>query len=173
MSDAAARDPEPRFVADAMLGRLARWMRVLGFDVEYGRAARDAAICRQAVRESRVVLTRDHALLRRRLLRGAPGRLLVASDRLGQQLAQVIGAFGLVVDERRLFSRCAACNGLVLRSSADALRGRVPPYVLRTSPRLSQCSRCGKPYWEGTHRALALRHVRHLLGRSRGGGTPP
>ncbi|MBP7149634.1 MAG: Mut7-C RNAse domain-containing protein [Acidobacteria bacterium] len=148
------------FIADAMLGRLARWLRLLGFDVLYDASWDDATIARAAAAGGRVVLTRDHALLQRRLVREG---LLVDSDDLGAQLRQVLRFTG-PPDPALMFSRCAVCNTPVVPASAAEVAGTVPPFVLRHRAQFVRCTGCGRVYWPGTHRERALAELRRMIG---------
>jgi uncharacterized protein with PIN domain len=136
---------EPRFVVDQMLGTLAKWLRVLGYDVIYSTALDDAALARIARAEQRVLLTRDRGLVRRKGLVS----LLVKSDDPWEQLAQVIGE--LALPARALFSRCLRCNGKLTAVSGVAVADLVPPYVLATQAAFRRCESCGRIYWRGTH----------------------
>lgn len=153
-----------------MLGRLARWLRLVGFDTRYDPHLDDRAIARIAAHEGRIVLTRDRGLLARRTVRGG---VLVASDDLGAQLQQVVTELGLAIVRERIFSRCTACNGEVEPVDRDAVRGRVPPYVLRAHERFLSCRTCGRIFWPGTHQALALAELDRLLGRLDEPGAGP
>ena len=156
----AAPAGEPRFVVDAMLGRLARWLRLLGHDVLYDPQWDDRAIVRIAAREDRIVLTRDHGLLARKIVRRG---LLVSSDHVSEQLRQVLLALALHVDHGRIFTRCTACNTLVVAVEKATVEGRVPPYVFRSHARFVRCPGCGRIYWGGTHQGLALRRLEQML----------
>jgi uncharacterized protein len=136
-----------RFVVDVMLGRLARWLRRLGYDTDYANDRDDATLARIARAESRVLLTRDRALAARRGLRA----LLIDSQILDEQLAQVRAAFPLPTALR--CSRCSECNGLLAPATRAEVASRVPPYVLRTYAHFQVCPGCGRAYWPGTHRA--------------------
>ncbi|UCF66563.1 MAG: Mut7-C RNAse domain-containing protein [Acidobacteriota bacterium] len=162
----------PRFIADVMLGRLARWLRLIGLDVRYDNRWDDRTIVRLAVREERVVLTRDHELLGSLARRAASEGLLIDSDRLAEQLRQVLDAFRIEPERLRPFRRCSSCNEIVEPVARELLQGRVPPYVLRTQRRFSRCPACARVYWAGTHHGLVLRHLRRLLGEDddTGGG---
>ena len=140
--------PPPPLAADAMLGGLARWLRVLGLDVAYDPALDDAALVRLAAGEGRVILTRDRRLVQRRLARN---HLLVASDEVGAQLRQVLGQLAIVPDPARLLSRCLRCNLPLVALDAELARERVPPYVASTRERFRECPRCGRVYWSATH----------------------
>jgi uncharacterized protein with PIN domain len=96
--------PELRFAADVMLGRLAKWLRVLGQDVIYGRHLSGAGLIRVARQEKRIILTRD-----RRLRRQPQQSLLIESDNFREQLRQVVTAFHLIRDNN-LFKRCLLCS---------------------------------------------------------------
>lgn len=162
MSDEGSRSPtEPRFVADAMLGRLARWLRLLGFDVIYRRDVDDVELARIATRDARVLLSRDRGLLARRIVRRG---LLVTDADTGTQLRQVLEAFDLRPDPARRHTVCPACNGRLREADPEALAGRVPPFVLRHHRRFAECPSCGRVYWEGTKTALEDRALAELLG---------
>ncbi len=157
---------EPRFVADAMLGRLARWLRLLGWDVLYDPSLDDRELARLAAREDRVLLSRDRGLLARRIVRRG---LLVRDDDVGLQLAQVLGELGLRPDPARAWTRCSVCNTLTEEVPKQSVEGRVPAYTFATHDRFRRCPGCGRVYWAGTHRALACADLVRWLG----GGTPP
>jgi uncharacterized protein with PIN domain len=150
--------PSPRFVADTMLGRLARWLRILGCDVLYGPNFSGRGLLSAARREGRVVLTRD-----RRRSRGAhmPPFLLVEGDGFRVQLRQVVDAFGIEPGEA-LFKRCAECNGELEALPRDAVAGKVPEFVFATQRSFRRCSGCGQLYWDGTHVARIRRELEAL-----------
>jgi uncharacterized protein with PIN domain len=143
-----------KFVADTMLGRLAKWLRILGYDTLYPGQESDQRLARIATEEGRVLLTRDTELASRKGFR----KLLVHSNRLCEQLMQVIEAFDLNVNDRTL-SLCLICNRPLRGVEKDEIRNRVPPYVFRTQTQFYQCPQCNKIYWPGTH----LDHIRREL----------
>jgi uncharacterized protein len=138
---------DPRFVADRMLGRLARWLRLLGYDVLYGSNFSGRGLVEAARREGRVALTRD-----RRQLRDPdrPPLVFVDDDAVRDQLRQVVRELGLD-PWSGLFRRCVECNGEVEDVDREAAAGRVPPFVLATQERFRRCRRCGHLYWHATH----------------------
>ena len=146
--ESAAAPAEPRFAADAMLGALARWLRTLGLDVDYDPARDDAELVRRAAAEERVILTRDRKLVERRLARR---HLLVASEKVPEQVSQVLEHFAIVPDPARLFSRCLRCNAPLVERAPEEVAERVPPFVRRTQERFRECPRCGRVYWRATH----------------------
>jgi len=135
----------PRLLADGMLGRLARRLRLLGYDTAYERNADDLQLAHRARAEGRVLLTRDRALAARRGLR----TLLIESEGLEQQLQQVRQALGPPGDPA--LSRCSLCNVPLEPIPHERAADRVPPYVLRTQERFWSCPNCGRVYWAGTH----------------------
>lgn len=147
--------PTQRLIADCMLGRLARWLRILGFDVVYDAHLGDGELVERAVAEQRVILTRDRRLVLRRRARRY---LLIDSERLDEQLAQVLRELRLAVDPGGLFGRCLVCNQPLIDLPADEARGRVPPYVAETQTDFRRCPRCERVYWAATH-------VHRMLGR--------
>ncbi len=137
----------PPFAVDRMLGRLATWLRLLGFDASYGAHLSGRTLIRHARAEGRVVLTRDHKLSRTLNL---PPLLFIDSDHFRDQLRQVIEAFDLAAAAQPL-SRCARCNQLLESVAKDEIASSVPPYTLETQSRFARCPRCRRVYWPATH----------------------
>lgn len=137
--------PLIKLLADGMLGRLARWLRALGYDTVYAPDTDDAELVRRARAEDRVLLTADRALAHRRGAR----TLLVESQDLTNQLRQVRAALG--PPPAAEFSRCVACNGELVPVDKSALNDRVPSYILATQEEFRRCRNCGRIFWPGTH----------------------
>ncbi|WP_430332963.1 Mut7-C RNAse domain-containing protein [Rhodococcus sp. ACT016] len=138
---------EPRFVLDVHLGRLARYLRLLGFDSAYANDRTDAELLALSRNENRILLTRDIGLLERAAL--VHGGFLHQTDsRL--QLREVLDRFRL---QGRIapLTRCARCNGLIVPATPTLARGSVPGGVLREQRRFSRCNDCGQVYWPGGH----------------------
>ena len=147
-----------------MLGSLARWLRILGYDVVYDSKLDDAALVEQAVSEERVILTRDRRLVERKKARD---HLLVRSERLDEQILQVLERCGGKLDRDRLFGRCLRCNQPLTELRAEEAVRRVPPYVARTQKRFRHCSGCGRVYWRATHVERMLARLETLgLGKA-------
>lgn len=138
-------DSPPRFLADAMLGRLAKWLRLLGYDTLYANGLDDAEIARLARAQGRLILTRDTGLARRKGLLS----LLIESQDLPLQVAQVVGRFAL--PPGATFSRCPVCNQLLEEVAKDQIREQVPPYVYATQDHFRRCPVCVRLFWRGTH----------------------
>jgi len=144
-----------------MLGSLAKWLRILGYDTAYDNHIDDDEIVQRCVREGRIALTRDARLTERRLLRSA---LLIESTELGAQIRQVLTYLGREIDPARLLSRCVECNDILKPVAAQSVQTLVPEYVFRTQRDFKQCPSCLRVYWGGTHRAGIQRRLKKLLG---------
>ncbi len=139
---------ELRFAAENTLGKLARWLRILGFDTLYLSRPDPEGFLRLCARD-RLLLTRT----RRVAARLPAGRgLLIESDDPRRQVRQVIRQMGITRSRIRLFSRCLRCNTEVAPIERDAVFGRVPDYVWETHRSFSTCPDCGRIYWSGSHR---------------------
>lgn len=134
-----------RLLADGMLGRLSRWLRILGYDTVFGSGDDDWALLRRARAEDRLLLTRDRQLAAR------PGvlALLIESEELAAQVRQIVEAVG--PPPEGAFTRCPVCNGRLTPLSREEARERVPPHVCRTQREFRLCAVCGHVYWRGTH----------------------
>ncbi len=153
----------PRFFADAMLGRLARWLRTLGFDTAYDDRIPDAELVRRALVEGRYILTRDRKLPEEWRVEGC---LVVEADKPLDQLVEVAAAFGLEAPVR-LFTRCRVCNGVLVRADPEAVERRVPARVLEREASFVQCPECERIYWEGSHTARMRAVVTRVFGGAR------
>ncbi|MFP3939677.1 MAG: Mut7-C RNAse domain-containing protein [Thermoanaerobaculia bacterium] len=152
-------DEPPRMIADAMLGGLARWLRVLGLDTAYDPELDDPDLVDRAVAEDRVILTRDRRLVERRR---AWNHLLVRSEVVDEQVAQVLDELEIEPQPERLFTRCLRCNTpLEPLARHEAVR-EVPPYVARTQARFRRCPACGRIYWRATHADRMRRRLRRM-----------
>lgn len=152
---------EHKFIADAMLGRLARWLRVLGCDVEYFTEISDKEIAERAEREGRVILTRDTLLVRRRKVRD--NHFFVEGDHYPDQLRQVVRRFG--IDPHGGFlTRCVECNAVLEDSSRESVRDEVPPYVFEMQEAFKICPSCRRIYWPATHRERMVEKLEEIFG---------
>ncbi|MEW6584557.1 MAG: Mut7-C RNAse domain-containing protein [Nitrospirota bacterium] len=151
---------EHRFVADAMLGRLARWLRFLGFDTLYYPHISDSRLVRIAMEQERTILTRDTGLVKRKGIREHV--LLVHASDPFEQLVEVKDALHL--SESSPLSRCVACNGLLdgVTDKSD-IKDSVPDYVFLKVDAFFRCRECGRVYWEGSHPKLFKKKLRGLF----------
>lgn len=155
--NASAKEAPPRLLVDAMHGRLARWLRLLGYDAEYFAAGSDDAAIARARAEGRLIVTGDRQLAGRR---GVAALLVTATD-LAEQLAEIRAAVGGQVEP---FTRCAECNGVLAELAHADARAVVPPYVWHTQTAFRRCPGCGRVYWQGTHWPVLRAQVLALLG---------
>jgi uncharacterized protein with PIN domain len=143
-----------KFIADSMLGRLVRWLRLIGFDTLYYPHIADGLLLRRAREEERILLTRDTRLVK---VRGLKRFLLLHENDPLDQLKEVITSFGLTsfindrVDGSLPVSRCPLCNSQLDDISKERTKGRVPDYIYRTHSDIRHCPGCDKFYWKGTH----------------------
>ena len=130
-----------------MLGRLARWLRALGYNTAYDHAADDPSLIRRAARERRVLVTRDTRITAPESL---PLVLLRAND-TPAQLRELVGTLGL---ERHpgLLKRCLVCNTRLRAATAEEVDARAPDHVRSSQRDFRSCPGCGRVYWPGTHR---------------------
>lgn len=138
---------EPRFLADQMLGRLAVWLRLIGYDTAQPLDRPDSWLQRLAREEGRILLTQDAPLARATSVH----TYYVNARGFEDQLIEVVRAFDLVIDSERLLSRCTRCNSRVDRLAADAARPLVPPAVRENHEDFFACPSCRKVYWRGDH----------------------
>lgn len=151
----------PRFIADAMLGRLARWLRTLGWDMVYDAHISDEDLVRRAVTQNRHLLTRDRRLFEEWRIGGG---LEVWSDRSLAQLEEVVRAFALPPPVR-FFTRCTVCNGVLEPVARDTVRALTPERVWERQIDFSRCPGCGRVYWEGSHTKRMRSVLDRLFGR--------
>lgn len=148
MKVANQKDP-PRFIADSMLGKLARWLRILGFDTLYFRGMDDRKLMERALDEGRCLLTRDTRL-------AAAGKdglktLFIESDSWREQLREVLGAFKC--SPVGFLTRCLICNSSLEKTDPEGAAGLAPEYILSTHRVFYRCPSCRKVFWPGSHLA--------------------
>lgn len=150
---------EPRFALDVHLGKLAAYLRLLGFDALYDRRLDDPQLARLSASEQRILLTRDRQLLKRNEVTHAH---LVRSLDPGVQCVELIRRFDLA-GLAAPFSRCLRCNALLSRVPIGEVAGRVPAWVAACAGEVTWCRACDRLYWRGTHYDRLERLARGLL----------
>jgi uncharacterized protein with PIN domain len=150
---------EPRFVLDVHLGKLAAYLRLLGFDSIYDLRMQDADLARRSASEQRILLTRDRQLLKRNEVTHAH---LVRSLEPRQQCVEVVRRFDLV-GLAAPFTRCLRCNGRLSRAEIGAVAERVPAWVRARASEVTRCEGCDRVYWKGTHFDRLERLTREIL----------
>lgn len=147
-----------KFVLDVHLGKLARLLRLLGFDTHYQTDYDDPQIIALAVEQDRIVLTRDVGLLKHKvLLHGYWPR----SQNSEEQLKEVIKRFGLC-DYIQNFTRCLACNGILVEVQKETVRETIPPKTSAFFHQFYQCNLCRKIYWKGSHYENMLQQIERI-----------
>lgn len=151
----------PRFLLDTHLGRLAAYLRMLGFDAAYANHADDEDLARRSADEGRILLTRDRGLLRRSIVRLG---YLLRSDDPHRQLVEVARRFDLPSGASP-FTRCIRCNGRIEPVERDEVAARLQPKTLRYYDTFGRCDTCGEIFWKGSHYAHMQRLVERALDR--------
>jgi uncharacterized protein with PIN domain len=160
---ALQQKPSLTFFADAMLGKLARWLRMLGYDTAYVRDVKDTLLVERVIQENRWLLTRDRYLAKRKVLRG--WHTLLTSDFVSEQLSQLHRELriDLVVGENTM-PRCPECNHILDPTTVEEIRERIPTYVARHHTEFVWCPGCQRPYWPGTHWKHFLDQLEQIRG---------
>lgn len=161
--------PEPlretRFVLDVHLGKLAAYLRMLGFDARYQSCFRDEDLARISAEERRILLTRDRELLKRAQV--THGYWLRQTDSR-RQIAEILDRFDLC-SAIRPFTRCMACNGLLENAGKNQVRERIPPLAAELHDEFRDCPGCGRVYWKGSHYRRMETWIQELMSDSRPG----
>lgn len=140
-----------RFIVDSNVGKLAKWLRMMGYDTLFLNDVDDAELIRIAQVEGRTLLTKDTQIMKRRVV--TSGRLpivLIDRDEPKEQLLQVMKKLHLDFQQRQ-FTRCLECNEVLVPRERDRVKDLVPPYVFQTQTQYMQCPDCQRTYWRGTH----------------------
>ena len=140
------RGNEIRFVAESTLGKLAKWLRILGFDTIYG-----ANITEEKLIDTvgdRILLSRTKRI---RNMKTAKECIFITSNHPFEQLREVVLMLGIEEKDIRLFSRCIQCNASIRFIEKNAVRGRVPDYIWETHDAFHTCNHCRRIYWSGSH----------------------
>jgi len=139
-----------KFLCDDNLGKLAKWLRILGYDTLFFDPIGDGELVSRALKENRVVLSRDTHLSRFKLKLGER-LLLIKSDKPLEQLKQVMEHFKLKPEKNLLFSRCLICNQVLERVEKEMIKDRLYPYVYQTQNNFVHCPQCDRIFWPATH----------------------
>lgn len=147
-------DSEMRFLADSMLGKLAKWLRVMGYDTYY-RSHYPPGLMERLMKSGRFLLSRREDTVSR-----YNNAVLISADKVGAQLQEVLETLSLVPDPSTWFSRCLVCNDPLKDADADQARESVPEYVFHQNmPRVRLCPSCGRFYWAGSHRHRMIKQL--------------
>lgn len=160
-----------KFLVDFMLGRLAKWLRIWGYDAEYfchvsgapeSASENSKEIIYRSLKDRRIILTRDHRLSSKKAYR----LVLIRSNFFEEQLKQLMDELGLLFNREKLFSRCTICNVLIESIEKTKVLNKVPPYIYNTHNEFSHCPKCERIYWHGTHLDLLESKLNSVLRHS-------
>ena len=149
-----------RFIADAMLGRLTKWMRIIGCDVAYYRRIGDRELVNLALKDSRMILTKDTLLIQRKKAKG--NFFLVGGNSYKDQLKQVVKQFSLN-PYKNLLTRCIECNIELTAIDKEKVSDSVPEYVYNSQDTFMACPECGRIYWPATHRDGIIKTLQEIF----------
>ncbi len=149
-----------KLIADSMLGRLAKWLRLIGFDVIYLNNIQDKELLFVSALEKRVILTRDKKLFQRAKSNKLPC-IFIYSDFFEEQLKQVFEVLGF--ESISPLKRCGKCNCLLKNIEKKDVEGLVPDYIFDTETEFSICERCKKVYWHGSHAKNIEQKINKIL----------
>ena len=154
-----------RFIVDHNAGKLFKWLRMMGYDSLFFNGSDDSDMVKLALAERRIILTRDTAIMKRRVVtKGQLGAILLDSEEPEQQMRQVIERLELDC-QFRPFTLCLECNEPLEERTRDEIEGRVPPYVYKTQQQYMECPACHGIYWRGTHWEAMMRILEKLGGK--------
>ena len=136
-----------KFILTRELGRLARWLRILGYDTLYFKEDKPSSLIIEALRDDRIILTRN----RRLSSSGGVRVILIEKEKMGEQIPEVLQKLGIEAKKEQMFSRCILCNSELASIDKEKIRGKVPEYVFKTQDTFFTCPQCQRIYWQGTH----------------------
>lgn len=152
----------PKFIVDNNAGKLAKWLRLMGYDTLFFNGSSDSRMIATALAEGRVILTRDTQIMKRRVVtNGQLKAILITSDEPELQMRQVIATLNLDC-QFRPFAICLECNQPLLERSKQQVKDLVPPYVFQTQDQYMECPACHRIFWRGTHWQAMTRKLNKL-----------
>lgn len=149
-----------KFLVDRMLGRLARDLRLLGYDTLYYRGENLLELIDLGRKEHRVILTRNSRLIPKR---SEDQIVQITKDNPALQLRELISRSDIQFEESRFFSRCLLCNALLEGVSRQEVEGKVPDFIFQHQKEFVRCPGCQKIYWPGTHREKMKRKIKEMV----------
>jgi len=151
-----------KFIADNNAGKLARWLRMIGYDTLLFKEKDDGKMIEIALKEGRVILTKDTQIIRRRLVTdGKLKAIFIEHDDPKIQLQQIVKTLNLNYHFRP-FSLCLDCNQTLIPRSKDEVQSLVPSYVFKTQEQYMECPSCHRIYWQGTHWQAMVKELENL-----------
>ena len=154
-----------KFIVDNNVGKLAKWLRMMGYDTLFFNGTNDSHMIATALAEGRVILTKDTQIMKRRVVTsGQLKAILIKGDEPDQQMHQVIDTLNLDC-QFRPFAICLECNHPLLERSKQEVKDLVPPYVFQNQSQYMECPACHRIYWRGTHwQAMTKKQEKFMKG---------
>lgn len=150
-----------KFIVDCMLGKLAKWLKILGFDTLYFSKIEDENFLKLAAQEARIILTRDTGLIQKS---GQMKHLFICSENWQEQLQQVLTAFDLW-NKVKPNSRCLECNVELKSLSRQSAKNLVAPFIYENARSFAICPQCGRVYWQGSHYQEMEAKIQEILSK--------
>ena len=136
-----------KFILTKELGRLAKWLRILGFDTVYFSENNASSLVIQALRDERIILTRNQRLPQTRGVK----IVLITQEKIKEQIREILKLLHIAPDAQQMFTRCILCNEVLVDIAKDKVKDKVPEYVFKTQEDFVTCPQCQRIYWQGTH----------------------
>ena len=139
-----------KFVVDGMLGKVARWLRMLGYDTKYFNDMSDDEILKVASEEKRILLTKDYQFFKKANIHGVRA-IFVEGETHVEKLANLSKQLNIKLEININYSRCPKCNAEIRPINKEAVKDKIPPSTYRIHNEFWVCSKCGQVYWKGSH----------------------
>ncbi|MCS7230831.1 MAG: Mut7-C RNAse domain-containing protein [Elusimicrobiota bacterium] len=153
---------KPKFIVDFMCGRLARWLRILGYDAEFFNETSRSKILMESLKTQRIILTRDTQLSKKKAYK----IILITSDKIRQQVKQVIKDLNLKLNPKEFFSICSICNKKVNKViDKSEIKDLVPIYIYENINEFYRCPGCNRIYWQGSHYDFFLKEIEKIFSK--------
>jgi len=152
-----------KFIVDHNVGKLAKWLRMIGYDATLFTGIDDTDMVNTALLENRILLTRDTQIMQRRVAtNGQLKIILIESDRFEEQIQQVVHALKLDRHDFHPFTLCMECNMPLVNRSKEDVKNKVPSYIFQPQTQYMECPVCHRIYWRGTHWQSMVRKIERL-----------
>ena len=136
-----------KFLLTKELGKLVKWLRILGFDTEYFNQDNTSSLIIQALRDNRIIITRNHRLAKSFGIK----IVFIKAQKLKEQIREALKALQVTPDSDMMFRRCTLCNEELATIEKAEIEKRVPEFVFKTQEEFLTCPKCNRIYWQGTH----------------------
>ncbi|MDD5687634.1 MAG: Mut7-C RNAse domain-containing protein [Elusimicrobia bacterium] len=145
-----------KFIVDEMLGRVAKWLRLFGYDTIYFKGDSDSELVFESIKQGRILLTRDTGISRKRPIK----IIFIESENIFEQIEQLKRDLNLKISKDDIFTRCIKCNTSLEAIEKNKIKDKVPVFIFNTHNNFSYCSACKKVYWQGSHIELAEKLIK-------------